>query len=255
MILSVVFSTAYAREIPERVFPAAATAEQDPYGRGITGVFLDLQKNAAVGTNSHRMHVLQLPMMGVEVEKEWKDVPRGVQVPLEVYQYLAAVEDREYTGFRLGHDKIMVGHNDFGLITEPQNLNFPNWDGAMPEWPGRWTADRETFLAAVKEASLILGDEPVPYIDFAFDLNAKNVTVVSTGSSGDRFERTVEARPSGKLMSFVTIRLNAVYTLDAIDACRGSSIRIGLGREMDQITFRGDDDYFTGIVMPRKRDE
>lgn len=252
-LLSVSFATTYAKEIPERVFPAASAESEDIYGRGTTGVFIDLQRHVAVGTNSHRMHVLKLPLMHVEIEKQWKDIPQGVQIPIEVYQYLAAVEDREYTGFRLGRNKIMIGHADFGLITEPQNECFPEWEDATKLWPGSWSVGREVFLDAVKEASLILGAEEEPYIDFAFDLNGRSIAVVSASNGGARFERVVEASPSGDLVSFITVRLNAVYALDAIDACRGTTLRLGVARSMDYVTFRGDDNNFTGIVMPKAR--
>ena len=254
-LISLSFATSYASEIPRRVGIATATDKDKDARIGLSGVYLDFENRAAVGTNGSRMHILELPMMHVEYEAKWKNDVAGVQVPLEVYRYIKAVEDREWTGMRVGASKVMVGHEDFGLIAEYPKRDFPDWKKAVQQWPGHWVLDREVFLSAVKEASLLLvRGESTPILNLAFDQNSKNIAVVSHSETGERFERVLEASPSGRLVSFVSLRLNSIYVLDALDACQGTSLRIGVARDTDQVTFRGDDNCFTGVVMPVRRE-
>ena len=251
-LVSVTWSTLYATQILERVLPAVDESDAS-YDRNLCGVFIDLESRAAVATNGKRMHVLELPLMKVEIDKRWKDAPTGVRLPLDVYRYIQAVEDRDWTGFRLGDTKVMIGSEDFGLVCNRLEGSFPDWSKAVTEWPGQWVVDRDVFLSAVKEASLLLLGKDEPGICLGFDLRAGSIAIVSSSVEGGRFERILKAKPSGKLLSFVTVTINPVFLLDAVDACRGSSLRIGVARENDQVTFRGDDNCFVAAIASMRR--
>ena len=250
---SVALSTAYVFDIPRRV-GAAVMHEGEKGVRDHCGMFLDLEKRVAVGTNGSRMHLLELPMMQVEVEGG--KMPPGLYISSDVFRYMQAVESREWTGFRVEKTRLMVGSEDFGLIA-PISLNrFLGWEQAVPVWQGAWQLSRDVLLSSLKEASLIPFVDEVRTVDLAFDLHSRKVTIISDAPSGDAFRKDLAAKAEGHLLPFLRVTANVVYLLDAIDACSGSSIRIGVGRELDPMTIQGDDNCFKAVIMPvRKTDD
>lgn len=245
---SLVFNTNYLTEIPERVLPAVDGVDGSRVN--LNGVYIDLQKKAAVGSNGNRMHALLLPQMHIEEERSDADLPDGIRIPIEIYRYMAAVEDRDWTGLRICEDRVMVGHEDFGAVAMLSKVHYPDWEKAFPVWPGSWTVSSQEFMDATKEGSLLLNPRGREGMSFRFSTMNELVIVSSESPNGDTFERHIGASYTGKVPGDVTVSLNASYVLDALDACMGDSVRIGIGGELEPVTFQGDGNAFKATIMP-----
>jgi len=131
---------------------------------------------------------------------------------------------------------------------------FPDWSKAVPESPGIWTVNREEFANVIKGASLVAHGSDLNDIVLAFDSARKCIVAASESRSTDRFESDMSAVPSGKVLPFLRVRMNAYYLLDAIDACSGEMLRIGVEREISPVAFRGDGNMFVAVVKPMRQE-
>ena len=252
--VSVVLPTGQLEDIPLRIYPAVNVSSVSY--KGAQHVYLDFENKVAVATDGNRMHLLAIPMMHVEYEQGWKaDQPKGVQVPVEVFRYLGAVESRDWTGFRAGPTKVMAGHDDFGLIADTGGGKFPDWKKVVPIWPGEWVVSRELLLEKLQEASFLLEHNTNPGVTLAFDQHSGTVAIASKSAEGDAFETTLEVKANGTVTPFSKTVIDATYLYDAVNACRGTMVRIGIGGKHDPTTYKGEDNAFTAVIMPMRNPE
>jgi DNA polymerase III sliding clamp (beta) subunit (PCNA family) len=236
----------YLDSIIERVAPAVATEMNRAH---LAGVHIDFRDKKAVATDGARLHVLQLPRMGVESMTP-ASAPSVTLEPAALH-FLQAAANREWVAMQINEQQIAAFGDDYGLVGRITQEGYPEWRAVIPAYEGFWMLDKTAFIAALKPAAT--ATEGLLTIDA---LTNRLTISVHDEHKDAMYTKDISAKRMGTAPAAVRLAVTPRYLLEAVTACIGGLIQLAFAKD-DVITHApmvvsGEDPEFIAVIMPRK---
>jgi DNA polymerase-3 subunit beta len=204
----------------------------------IHGLYLEARAGTlrAVATDGHRLHVATAP---AEAEFPGVILPKQV-LPLLARDLEAAKGDVSLSLGRELEAEIAGVRYSVRLV----DAQFPDYEQVIPKKETSYAEISREALASAARRVRLCATTKSHGIKAAFEPEGRVVLTSDDPDLGEAREE-VEALLVGDP---VTVGLNADYLTEALEACGGEEVRIGLGGEIDPVTVKGSG--VLCVVMP-----
>lgn len=247
----------YFKEIRDRVIPARSHNQATPALHGVLLSFElvefgDEQRPVAhaVCSDGFRIHVLKMPQ--IMLDNHEVSTP-SVVLPEGFFRYVHAVANRRWVGIEFGESQVMARGHDFAVVARAtmagssSNHRLSRWHQSDVDYDGYWVVDAdelrrvisaahdgESFLSIRLETSPMERDAIYATAVFADGTVAKDVLPGKNQGAPDWF----------------SVKLNAGFLLDAVEATHSGLIRLGWQSEDSPVVVKGEGEQFKALLMP-----
>lgn len=256
----------YFREICDRVMVARS---DDFKETALHGVLLDFESHTidevikplctAVATDGHRIHILRLPQMLVDVKQtRLRALPPTCTIAAGFFQYIKEIVQHEWAGLEFSPDQVVAKGDDYVVIAKASVegrsslRELASWRKVNVDHPGYWLASKAKLLQVIKSAEL---GGTASEFHIQVDGIKEMLTISSTNPSGDKFAESIAVRGFDG-PAIVNLHISIKYMREAIESCMGGLVRLAFAHDRDvqatsPVVIRGEDEQFKAIIMPR----
>lgn len=222
------------QEMVKQVSIAAAKDESRPV---LTGILLKFEqgKLTLAAADGFRLSVRSVEVPGED---------KSVIIPARA---LVGAARLECTGLQLNEGQAIFQGEDFNLVAQLINGNFPDYNQIIPtESKTEVRIDTTSFLSACKRAWIFAREA----IDFAkLEVEPDNVRIVSTSAESGDSRDNVLATVTGEPLS---IGLNVKYLIEALSVMPTGRTILKMSGPAGPIVMKSDDEGldFIHVIMP-----
>ena len=235
-----------SEEVDRAVKKVAYAASRDETKYILTGVLLRSfgDRLHAVATDGHRLALYEV---FVESE-EWSAIIPKKSLS-ELKRLLREGDSVELTQ---KDNKIYFRSADTVMWSSLIEGDYPDYTAVIPEGNSKiFTADREEFLSALKEVSVIFDREEVRAVIFELSENSLRLTAKSVeGESSEEAEVVIPVDYSGEPFR---IGFNIVHMIESISSFDGETVSLHMEEPVSPVLITSaEEPQLKNVIMPMK---
>ena len=190
----------------------------------LCGLLLEISPSelTAVATDAHRLAISSSTLEKKQINKTSCIVPRKA-----VLELIRVLQGNNEAKVSVGANQISVNLKGLCFVSKLMDGKFPaGYKGVIPE-----SATLEILLvkqhirAALQRVSILANEK---FKGVRIEATDKNIVLSSENPEQEEAKETIEHKPSGSEDNKIVAGFNAGYLIEAINACSGDEVVIGL---------------------------
>ena len=190
----------------------------------LCGLLLEISPSelTAVATDAHRLAISSSTLEKKQINKTSCIVPRKA-----VLELIRVLQGNNEAKVSVGNNQISVNLKGLCFVSKLMDGKFPaGYKGVIPE-----SAALEILLvkqhirAALQRVSILANEK---FKGVRIEATDKNIVLSSENPEQEEAKETIEHKPSGSEDNKIVAGFNAGYLIEAINACSGDEVVIGL---------------------------
>ena len=190
----------------------------------LCGLLLEIQPNAltAVATDAHRLAISSSVIEKKQISEISCIVPRKA-----VLELIRLLQDNNTAKISIGANQISINLNDLCFVSKLMDGKFPSgYKGVIPESAAiEILLEKQNIRSALQRVSILANEK---FKGVRFEATNKHVVLSSENPEQKEAKETIEHETKSPEKQKIIAGFNAGYLIEAINACSGDEIVIGL---------------------------
>ena len=190
----------------------------------LCGLLLEIKPNelTAVATDAHRLAISTTSLEKKQINNISCIVPR--KAVLELIRVLHGDSEAKVS---VGNNQISINLKNLLFVSKLMDGKFPaGYKGVIPEDSSiEISLDKQNIRAALQRVSILANEK---FKGVRIEATNKNIVLSSENPEQEEAKETIQHKASGPENNKIIAGFNAGYLIEAINACHGDNVIIGL---------------------------
>ena len=190
----------------------------------LCGLLLEISPNniTAVATDAHRLAISSMPIEKTQLSEISCIIPR--KAVLELMRVLQGSKDAK---LNIGNNQISISIKDLKFVSKLMDGKFPaGYKGVIPTSANiEALLDKQNIRSALQRVSILANEK---FKGVRVEAAKDTMILLSENPEQEEAKETVEYQPQTADPNKIIAGFNAGYLIEAINACEGEEVIIGL---------------------------